>query len=209
MKKHIRLFLIVFLLLTLSACDIRGLFGQFGDGQSRTFYETLDLDTPKSAVRTFTRAFQREDFMSVYLILATRTQFIIHQQINLMMYDQWFDTAYIEEIFEDVTVFSEGIGKAEHIDSGWYLFDQVMLAAKEHSALLIDLSGEVKIIDSYASEDIGDLEAVDVVATVEGIDGDVVFRMVQAPSGRWRVYQVIVEGGDEEMIPWAVPHEDD
>jgi hypothetical protein len=209
MKKHIRLFLIVFLLLTLSACDIRGLFGQSGKGQARTFYETLDLDTPEAAVMTFTKAFQREDFMSVYLILSASPQYRMHQNINLWQYSHWFRTDHIEEIFEDVTVFSEGIGKGEHVDSGWYLFDQIMMAAKKHNALLIDLSGEAKIIDSYASEDIGDLEVVDVVATVKGIDGDVVFRMVQAPSGRWRVYQVIVEGGDEEMVPWAVPHEND
>jgi hypothetical protein len=50
---------------------------------------------------------------------------------------------------------------------------------------------------------------MDVIAEVEGIQGVVIFRMVQAPSGNWRVYQVIVEDGDTEMVPWAVPDDSD
>jgi hypothetical protein len=156
-------------------------------------------------VKTFAEAFQRDDFLTVYLILSPRTQFLMNQRINLLHYNFFFQTEYREEVFEEVTLFSEGIGQGEHADEMWYLFDQLMLSAKKHSALLIDLSGKVTIAGKSASEtDRGD-EAMDVSAKVEGIEGEVVFRMVQSPSERWRVYQVIVEGGDEEGVPWAVP----
>ena len=45
----------------------------------------------------------------------------------------------------------------------------------------------------------------DVVTSVDGIDGPVVFRMRQSVGGRWRVLQVILPGGNEDMLPWAVP----
>ena len=50
-----------------------------------------------------------------------------------------------------------------------------------------------------------DRNTTDLTATVEGTEGPVVFRMVQAPSGRWRVLQVIAPGGDTGFIPWSIP----
>ena len=207
MNKYTKLVLLGVLSVLLCACDIPSLFEQPSEDQPRTYYETLDLSTPQSAIRTFSEAFQREDFMSVYLVLAPQAQFVIHQRINLLQYDYLFQPERREKVLADVSVFSEGLGQGEHIDSGWYLFDQIMLSAKKHSALLVDLSGKVTVIDTTTSETYGGDEAVDVTATVEGIEDEVVFRMVQAPSGRWRVYQVILAGGDEEMVPWAMPKE--
>lgn len=178
--------------------------------EARTYYETLDLETPEQAVGTFTDAFQHNDFMTVYLVLAPTAQFRWEQYTRLLDYrsvlrydseEEW------DEVLEDVITFSEGIGSGEHMDSGWYLFDQVMLAAKEHDALLIDLSGEVEIVDTEESETYDDEDAVDVIAEVDGIEGEVIFRTIQSPSDRWRVLQVIVPDGDEEMIPWSMPKE--
>lgn len=76
---------------------------------------------------------------------------------------------------------------------------------EEAVAFYIDLSGEVTIVDTQTSATEQEEDAIDVITSVEGIEGEVAFRMVQVPSGRWRVYQVIVAGGDEEMIPWTVP----
>jgi hypothetical protein len=175
------------------------------EGGPRTYYDSLDLGTPESAVQTLAHAFQREDFVTVYLVLAPNAQFRFEQELRLLNYANLFQSDKREQVFADVTVFSEGIGHGEHIDTGWYIFDQIMLAAKEHSALLIDLSGKVTIIDSEPSETILEEAAVDIITSVEGINGNVVFRMIQAPSGRWRVFQVIVPGGDEETWPWAIP----
>jgi hypothetical protein len=104
-----------------------------------------------------------------------------------------------------VTLFAEGVGTGEHADESWYIFDQIMLAAKSHDALLIDLTAEVTITNSSSVEFLDYEATVDVHAEVDGIQGDVIFRMIQAPSGNWRVYQVITPGGNIEMVPWAVP----
>jgi hypothetical protein len=92
----------------------------------------------------------------------------------------------------------------EHRNTAYY-FDFLMLSAKQHSALYIDLDGEVIIQETRESEHARYGPITDVVTSVDGIEGQVIFRMVQAPSGRWRVLQVILPGGNEEMLPWAVP----
>jgi hypothetical protein len=190
------------------ACSASGILGLEPEEQPRTYYDSLDLSTPEIAVQTFNDAFARDDFMTVYLVFSTRSQFILMQRLRLLDYDFLIQPNSVERIRDDVTLFAEGIGEGEHSDEGWYIFDQIMLAAKRHGVLLIDLSGEVKIINSHRTEleDYG--EVVDVISDVEGIQGEVIFRMIQAPSGNWRVYQVIVPGGDLEMVPWAVPRED-
>jgi len=210
MKKIFSVLLLIFLVIVLSACSLNDLLGRFTKDQPRTFYETLDLSTPEAAVKTFTEAFQRDDFMTVYLVLSPPTQFELVQRLRQLQYNYYFNTEYKEEIFADVTIFSGGIGIGEHSDDNfWYIFDQIMLSAKEHSALLIDLSGNVKIIDSKESKTYYGDDAVDVITTVDGIEGEVAFRMLQSPNDRWRVFQVIVAGGDEEIIPWSVPSDAD
>ncbi len=79
-----------------------------------------------------------------------------------------------------------------------------MLLVKKHNAFSIDLRGEVTIEQTKPWADQYN-EGVDVLTRVAGIEGTVTFRMVQASSGRWRVRQVIVPGGDEENVPWSVP----
>jgi len=74
-----------------------------------------------------------------------------------------------------------------------------MMIANRNDAYLIDLSGNVTPGNESS---VGD--DAEVVSVVEGIEGEVRFRLTQSPSGRWRVHQVIVPGGDEDIIPWSV-----
>lgn len=177
----------------------------------RTYYESLDLDTPEAAVRTFVDAFQRQDFPTVFLIFAANTQFRWVQLVNLLRYGELLQIEKWDQVKEDIPTFSQGIGHGEHSDAlPSFLFDSLMLAAKKHSALLIDLSGEVTILGSQpaVTEIEGEQGAVDVRAAVDGIEGAVIFRMGQAPSGRWRVLQVIVPAGNEALRPWSVPSDE-
>ncbi len=171
---------------------------------ARTYYESLDLSTPESAVDVFSKAFQKDDYPTVYLILSPSAQSIIANNINTLNYQRLIklnDYADAKEILADTPQF-QPVDQWEH-RSGVYHFDSIMLAARKHAAFLIDLSGNVSIL---RSEPINNGAKVDVYATVEGIEGSVIFRMEQSPSGRWRVRQVIVPGGNEELIPWSVPN---
>lgn len=174
------------------------LLGQ--ENRARTYYESLDLESPLDAVDTFVDAFQREDFVTVCLVLSPDAQFRIQQYINLLNYDKLFQSDAMRQVMDAMP----RIEDFEHFDLS-YLFDVLTLAAIENDGLLIDLRREVEILGSEPSQTSSGDPAVDVRAVVEGIDGKVIFRTVTAPSGRWRVQQVIVPGGDVEQIPWSVP----
>ena len=181
----------------------------------RTYYDSLDLSTPEAAVQTFVDAFQRRDYAGVFLIFAPQTQLYWIGQIQRFGEDNVVDPKAADAVREGFT-FGFNHTEAEHspnLDN--YLFDEVMLLAEEYDGFLIDLRGVVEIVRSEDTtippyghaEDTDDdetpLPAVNVFTTVEGIDGEVIFRMVQSPSGRWQVLQVIEPGGDESMLPWS------
>lgn len=169
-------------------------------GGARTYYESLDLASPRQAVATFADAFQRNDFMTVWLVLDADAQLRLQQALNMLQYDRFFDTVALPEYH---TAVEAEVFPFQSWDSHdlWEFFDRLMLMADRHDAFLIDLSGRLSI--NGESPNAG--EYTDLIADVEGIEGDVIFRMAQAPSGRWRVHQVIAPGGDEQSVPWSVP----
>ena len=171
---------------------------------ARTYYDSLDLESPESAVMTFTDAFQRRDFPTVLMVFSPQTQTRVTQVINLLRYDDLIRIEQVESFLDLMPGIREGEHSPGRLD---YVFDFIMLFAIEHEAFLIDLSSNVTILESraYSPETEDERTFMDVVTTVENIKGDVIFRMVQAPSGRWRVEQVITDGGDEERIPWSIP----
>lgn len=185
---------IFILALMLSSCAS---FSQSQRTTYRTYYESLDLSSPESAVQSFSSAFQKSDFPTVFWILAPEAQSEYRNNIALLEYD------YLIKLSSTVkTDMLNNISPIEHRGETSYHFDGLMMTAKEHSAFIIDLSGEIGMKDRVPASN---NQYVDLVTVVDGIDGDVVFRLVQSPSKRWRVLQVIVPGGDETLIPWSVP----
>ncbi len=178
--------------------------------EARTYYESLDLSSPESAIGTFADAFSKDDFPTVWLILHRTAQFVWVQQMRLLAYDALIQTDNWEVVMMDIPTLAEGLNTGEHseVDTG-YLFDQFMLAARKHSAFVLDLTGPVEVISSEPSMTAQEDQAIDVTVSVERLEEEVVFRMVQAPSGRWRVYKVFVPGGEEALPPWGVPGENE
>lgn len=174
--------------------------GQDGTPRPRTYYETLDLSNPEAAINTFSDAFRRDDYFTVYLVLDELAQRKFVEQFRLFRYESLYNITYQEAVEADIPLFTLGFGSTEHVPDSIFIFDDLMLAVAKHDAFLIDLRGNLSILRSTEMSG-----AVDVYTRVENIEDEVIFRMVQAPSGRWRVRQVILPGGDEEQIPWSVP----
>jgi hypothetical protein len=164
---------------------------------ARTYYESLDLDSPLAAAEVFADAFARDDFMTVWLVLDSEAQFRFSQNLNLLEYSQIIRVDAVPDLPDRL---SQPLSLDE-LESGeaWYLFDLLMLIADENDAFLIDLSSDVQLGD--LSESAG---AASLSASVGGIDGGVTIHLAQNSQGRWKVHQVIVPGGDEDQIPWSV-----
>ncbi len=164
-------------------------------GGARTYFEALDLSTPSAAAETFLDAFARDDFMTVWLVLHPVIQYDIREALRLLQARVVVDhlsipSAEYEEIYTSFPpVMSDG---------DWVLFDALMLAADEHDAFLIDLSGPVRVTDEALDGGNAELSAV-----AEGIEGPVTLRMSRSPDGRWRVWEVGTggEGAPAEVWP--------
>jgi hypothetical protein len=177
-----------------------------GEGQPRTYYETLNLETPEDAVRTFSDAFQRDDFMTVFMVLAPKAQTGVRIEFNLnLSYAHLIDVRDEEEVFDEVDFRDLSDTQADF----WYVFDKIMLAATEQDALLIDLHGDLTIIGTEDSDTFDGDDAEDVIAEVEGVRGDVTFRMVRDPERQWRVFWVGAPREGVDSWPWATPTRDE
>jgi hypothetical protein len=184
------------------ACSITSVFQT--QPKYRTYYDSLALATPKEAVETFVAAYQRQDYMTVWLVLSDDAQLTWRKHMAMFNHHYLFQEDAVQDIYNKIPKPGEGENSLE----GWYIFDVLMLVGYEQKALLFDFTGKLTILETEDSVTYLDEDAVDVITEVGGIEGEVVFRMVQAPSGKWRVFQVILPGGDEDIAPWAVPLED-
>lgn len=167
-----------------------------GAGGGRTHYESLDLGTPEAAAETFVEAFQASDFMTVWLALHPEAQFAVQQYRDLLLYDHLIDPTGLDLQRELRAVLDFEL--METADS-WWFFDQIMMIAAGHDALLVDLRGDVALRDAVQGPD----GATDVPAVVEGIEGTVIIR-IEERAGRFRVLQIIVPGGSAELLPWSL-----
>ena len=198
MREHARLIAIILAILLLTpACQFGGTQESSEAIAARTYFESLDLETPESAVRTFAAAFQQQDFMTVYLVLDAETHrltrieqgatFSWRHMIGGNAEEGLVDDLDMKELFKSSIDF-------------WYIFDQLMLYAAKKDDLLIDLRGDLVILRSEDSATGDGRRAVDVIADVDGVSGEVAFRMVADRDSRWRVY--LVSAPDEGVDAW-------
>lgn len=204
MKRHIILLITTLALVTALACQATQPFGAQQGEQPRTYYESLNLETPEDAVKTFSDAFQRDDFMTVFLVLSAEAQMGTRSEfVSRFTFEHLID---IDE--EDTRDFIDDLDMRDTIDvqiDYWYVFDRIMLKATEDDRLLIDLHGDLTITGSEDAETFRGDDANDVITEVEGVRGDVTFRTVRDPERRWRVYQVSAPREGVESWPWTTP----
>ena len=163
--------------------------------QARTYYESLDLSSPLSAVEVFVEAYDSDDFMTVWLILDHWAQREWRDALNLLQYGELL--RWNEELHDDLTsMYSDLVLESSDY---WYVFDQVMLIADQHDSLLIDLE-PISLTLRGVEADGG----ATVIGEFQGIDGEVTIDLNQTPSGDWRVHRVLVPGGDPDSVPWGV-----
>jgi hypothetical protein len=197
-KEYIGLIAIILaVLLVTLACQFGGILESGEEKDARTYYESLNLVTPEDAVQTFVKAFQRQDFMTVYLVFDAETQLLLRNEYALTL-------SWRHLIGEDADEGSrDDLGFMELFNTqtgAWYLFDQIMLYAAKKNDLLIDLRGDLDILRSEESKTGDGKQAVDVIADVDGVSGEVLFRMVIDRDSRWRVY--LVSAPDEGVDSW-------
>ena len=185
------------LVLLASACS-----GSGGELADRTYYESLDLSSPEATIETFVEAFERDDFMTVWLTFDWHAQKEFRGAFDLLQYSKLVDVDKIPEPGTTITnPISDLIGRG-NLDN-WRIFDELMLVADQHDGFLIDIGrlDTVRPIGDAASGEIS------VAVVFDGSDDEVIFNLTRGEADRWFVHQVIELGGNTEQVPWGAAAE--
>ncbi len=171
---------------------------QSEEQEGRTFFDSLDLSTPDATVETFVGAFERDDFMTVWLALDWHSQQAINNSFDLLQYSHLVDTSKLPSPGSTITEpIADLVGRG-NLDR-WRIFDNLMLVADQYDAFLIDI-GELKSARPIDSAEDG---TASIAVVFQGSDEEVIFNLVRGEQDRWFVQQVVALGGDIERIPWA------
>lgn len=167
----------------------------------RTQYEGLALSTPVEAVETFIDLFERGDYPALFLVLSPDAQANWRRRpMATFDYSTWFTNP---DLLDQVATLNSDLPDEHDPSVITHIFDEAMVLAEANDAFVIDLRG---------TADIGglEMEADGTRAAVQArlADGTpVIFALEQAASERWRVRQVIVPGGDLDILPWSAVYE--
>jgi hypothetical protein len=201
-RQPLALGIVILLALNLGAL---AMFAGAEDERPRTQYEGLDLSSPTTAVETFVALFQHGDYPALFLALSPTAQRNWQQYPAVTFdYSVWFENP--DALLDEVAFMNRDLPDEHAPNVITALFDEVMVAAAANDAFVIDLRGAVTV-QGERMLPVEEPEVAEVTAEVEGIAGEVRFLMERAPSGRWRVRQVIVPGGDETILPWSAVYD--
>ena len=142
MYKSLKSLFVTLLIVVLAACA-PATPGEVKDPylfETRTYYESLDLGTAESAVKTFVEAYEAGDFFTVYLTMTSQAIFSWRVPHMMFEFETLANTEYEEELSDDVIVLNR-----EH-RGAWNNFVSFMNSVRDEGALLFDFGNEVNIL---------------------------------------------------------------
>ncbi|MFW6155350.1 MAG: hypothetical protein ACOC95_09045 [Planctomycetota bacterium] len=158
-----------------------------------TYYERLSLGTPREAVREFVDAYRKNDYLRAHLVLAPEAQDRWMRSWVMLSFDPWLREGFRFALPESP---EHGLG------TSWYAFAYVMGRAKRQGSLLLDFTS---VTDVGSTSRVGTEAGTSLIDVRAGVSdgGEMIFRTVQAPSGRWRILCVWMERDDQPPLVWG------
>lgn len=154
------------------------------------YYESLNLSSPEHVVQGFVRAWQIDDFLTAYLLLAPQTE--------SAFYIKW-NTGDTEPFLTDKEAVSAELKKVEWnpdrqefpMTDAMAVFQLFTSVAKATGNLPMRLDTPVTIETTQTVDMADGTTAADVHTSFEN-DAPIVFRTIQSPGGRWRIMYLIL-----------------
>ncbi len=171
-----------------------------------TSYEDLHLGDAESALREFLSAYHRGDFLVAYWILAPEAQTELQRQLAMFNADRFFSGTVD---FKDLAMLFPAQADVEQTDFG-FLFADMMRFGLARGIQPLNVAGlpddlsksNVPVLGKRTERTDGKVEYA---VALKAYPKPVVFRLQTSPRGRWRVYQVLLPGGDESSLPFGLP----
>lgn len=171
-----------------------------------TSYEHLHLADAESALREFLSAYGRGDFLVAYWVLSPDAQAELQRQLAMLNVDAFFSG---KVDYKDLVLVFPAQADMEQADFG-FLFADMMRFGVARGVQPLNVSGLPKDLSKSNVPDIGKRSErtdgqVDYAVTLKAYPDPVVFRLKTAPSGRWRVHQILLPGGNGTSLPFSLP----
>lgn len=170
-------------------------------------YDGLDLASPEAALRAFLTAYRDGDYVTAFWIFTPETQDEVFRhaaQLNMGRLARLPAQGRM-------AIITEMIPPTAEVDQRDYsfLFANIMQVAKRRGLMPLDIAG---LPDDLSPANVPSLgrrtETTDGVTEIamplRTYREPVVFRLVRARTGRWRLKQVLPPGGDPASVPFGL-----
>jgi len=173
-------------------------------------YDRLDLKTPESALRTFLTAYRRGDFVTAFWVLTPVSQTAFYTHLAR------FDLSRVARVPASSAYMhaAEMIPAPSQMDQTdiSFVFAHAMTVARRLDLMPLNLAGMPEDMSPANMPRLGNRiqltdGKVEFSVPLQAYRSPVVFRMVQAAHGRWRLEQVLPPGGAVDSLPFGLPTE--
>ncbi|AVO45703.1 hypothetical protein [Phreatobacter cathodiphilus] len=173
-------------------------------------YDRLDLKTPESALRTFLTAYRRGDYVTAFWVLTPISQTAFYTHLAR------FDLSRVARVPASSAYMhaAEMIPAPSQMDQTdiSFVFAHAMTVARRLDLMPLNLAGMPEDMSPANMPRLGNRiqltdGKVEFSVPLQAYRSPVVFRMVQAAHGRWRLEQILPPGGAVDSLPFGLPTE--
>ncbi|WP_439574319.1 hypothetical protein [Phreatobacter sp.] len=195
---------VAFLLVVPGRAPAQGLPGSSGS----LAYDRLDLSSPDAALRAFLTAYRDGDFVTAFWIFTPETQDEIARHVATLNLHRLAALPTQNRL----AILAEMLPPTADLDQRdlGFMFANIMQVAQRRGMQPLNLTGLPQDLSPANVPDLGRRTettdgATEVAVTLSAYRGPVVFRLVKARTGRWRLRQVVPPGSDPESTPFGLP----
>lgn len=170
-------------------------------------YDRLDLASPEAALRAFLTTYRDGDYVTAFWIFTPETQDEVFRHAAQLNMDRLARLPAQGRM----AIMTEMIPPTAEVDQRDYsfLFANIMQVAKRHGLMPLDIAGLPDDLSPASVPSLGRRAetrdgVTEIAMPLRAYREPVVFRLVRARTGRWRLKQVLPPGGDPASVPFGL-----
>lgn len=167
----------------------------------RTYYESLDMSSPRSTVETFIDAWKRQDYQTAYFLFSPRAEEGLLQVLGSFGFEQIIPGFDDDDLEASPLLPHEGTRMpSEFMYDLSQAFDALMIGAAKQDKLSFILSD-----DALFGAETTQLDgSVNYQVETGGRPAELKMVLIQLPSGRWKIDRIVWDGSSPNDRPWGV-----
>lgn len=171
-------------------------------------FDRLDLRSPEAALRQFLSAYRRGDYVTAYWIMTPASQSAFARHLARFEFNRIARLPASSAVLHAAEMMP-AVSQMEQTDTSFY-FAHAMTVAHRLGVMPLNLTGLPEDVSPANVPRLGSRNQltdgrVEFSVPLRAYRAPVVFRMVAAHGGRWRLEQVLPPGGTVDSVPFGLP----